>query len=190
MDCKGLIFRTMLLMSLLLCSIPAQGRGGRHIDIADEEMARERIDSSICDAVEGIWDFPYDEMRVLIVRDRTDRSLYQIAVVFTPDCRLRPGDVVGTLRATGKMGKYEMMLNRKTGFGALASAMKCSAELDAKAGTLQVQVPKVKFSLRPTMLLPQFWRMLRLSVDNPIDRLPSGLTRVYPDPSRLNPDYL
>lgn len=190
MKTNALIFRMMAIAAMLLFAVAAQGKRPRHIDIADEEMAREYIDRSMHDAVEGIWDFPYDEMRVLIQRDPSDRSLYNIAVISTPDCRLKPGDLIGTMRASGSQGKYELALNRTTGFGDMARVMKCMADLDAKAGTLQVHVPKVKIRLRPTMLLPQFWRMLRLSVDNPLDRLPSGLTRVYPDPSRLNPDYL
>lgn len=184
------IIRLLFPLWVILIAFEANAQGNRHIDIADEAMARERIDHSMQDPVEGIWDFPYDELRVLIVRNEADRKMYDIVVLSTPDCRMRPGDVVGTLRMMGSQDKYELSLKRRMGFGALASAMKCAAELDTKAGTLQVKEPKVKLRLRPTMLLPQFWRMLRLSIDNPIDNVPAALTRVYPEPSRLNPDYL
>lgn len=187
---KGLgrhIPRIALFVIILASLVPASAFAQK---ICDMGMARAWVDDAMLRRVEGIWEFCGDDTRVLIRRAGYDDNLYDIIAIETPDTRVQPGDVIGYLKASPVGTKFEMSVCRGGERGVLAEPGKCLAELNEREDAILVKGRKMKFSLASRWFLPSFWRAVRLSVKNPLDNLPEGLVRVYPEPTGREPEYL
>ena len=158
--------------------------------IADMGMAREWCDISMLQSVEGIWEFPADETRVLIRRSPTSVHVYDIIVIDTPDTRLNPGEVSGTLKESPVASKVELDLFRNRLKGILANPGKCLAEYVANDDALVITARKIKLSLASRWFLPSFWKALRVNFKDPLDQLPRGMVRIYPTSKPRKTDYL
>lgn len=190
------------LLSLLVAMLAAVGahadsqiRGDAAItaevaEIADMGMAREWCDRSMLQAVEGIWEFPADGTTVLIRHSATMPRGYELIVVETPDTRLQPGDLIGTLRESASSSKFELELFRNHERGVLANPGKCLAEYVEADDALVITARKLSISMSPRWLLPSFWKSIRVSMKKPLNQLPKGLIRIYPTPERCKIDYL
>ena len=159
------------------------------ITIRDIIAARDWCDRNMLHRIEGIWEFPDDETTVLIKRSNVRPQYYEIVTVSSPDTRLKPGDVAGYLKESAESNKFEMALYRDRMNDVLAEPAKCLAQLTENDNAIVAKGRKIKFSLKSNRLLPLFWRMIHLTVKDPLENLPKGLIRVYPSSSR-NPDYL
>ena len=154
---------------------------------------------ALCDSLplqgpEGIWQFPDDDVRVLIIRDDAPEH-YSLLIVDAFDINLHPGDRIGELTPTPDPVKFRLSLFTECRRGKLKTPRVCAATLDDDREALLVEGPKLKFSLSSTGLLTGFWRMIRFHIDNPASALPEGLIRVYPSydgngSSRRRPRYL
>lgn len=170
---------------MLLAALSARGER-----ICDMGAAREWCDTTMLRRIEGIWEYPEDRTRVLIRRSPEADNRYDILVIDTPDCRLEPGDRIGYLQETPLDTKFEMAVYREKHDGIFGKAGICAAEFNESKDALLVSSPKVKFSLRSRWFLPSFWRAIGIKVDNPADKLPKGMVRLYPASKRREPDYL
>ncbi|MDE6855700.1 MAG: hypothetical protein K2J34_04475, partial [Muribaculaceae bacterium] len=59
-------------------------------------------------------------------------------------------------------------------------AEQCAATLSSDGESLRVKSPKLKFKVNVNTLLPRFWRVVKVTYDDPVDKLPAGLVKVYP----------
>ena len=159
--------------------------------VADMGMAQEWCDRTGLRRIEGIWEFPDDHTRVL-VRHRTDAEMeYDIVVVDSPDCRLKPGDTVGYIRDSPDPAKFEFCLYRTKSKGKFHNLGKCMARLASDCNSIYVSASRLKATLRSLSFLPKFWRSVRISVDRPAEDIPKGLVRIYPaDDISREPTYL
>lgn len=180
--------KALLSLVILLAAITAARASDR--DICDMRAAREWCDGAMMHRVEGIWEFPEDETRVLIRRQTESGNSYAIIVIESPDTRLHPGDNIGELKVSPAPTKFEMSLYRTLLKGILGSPGKCLAELDEKNDALLIDGRKIRFSVGSRWFLPSFWRAVKISIKNPLDALPKGMIRIYPVYSRRQPDYL
>lgn len=164
--------------------------GTTEVAALDYGFAQEYCDRTELIGPEGIWQFPDDETTVLIRRSPRSLSKFEIFVIETTDCRLNPGDKLGELQRSADTSKFKLNLytHRKTGI--LTDSHSCSAELKEDGDAFIMQPRKLKISLRTMWFLPRFWRSLRIDIDNPSDRLPYGLIRLYPRATPLAPFYL
>lgn len=177
--------RILLWMVAMLVWLPVSAQTA----ISDIVAAREWCDANMLHRVEGIWEFPEDETTVLVCRSNITPHRYDIIVVSSPDTRLTPGETVGYLHESADSDKFEMALYRTKLEGTLKEPGKCLATLRDNDNSIVAQGRKAKFSLRTWSILPSFWRMVRMSVNDPLENLPKGMLRVYPSSSR-QPDYL
>jgi len=159
-------------------------------EIADMGMARDWCDRSMLQAVEGIWEFPADGTTVLIRHSATMPRGYELIVVETPDTRLQPGNLIGTLRESASSSKFELELFRNHERGVLANPGKCLAEYVEADEALVITARKLSISMSPRWLLPSFWKSIRVSMKKPLNQLPKGLIRIYPKPAPRKIDYL
>lgn len=159
-------------------------------DICDMQAAMQYCRQTETEGPEGIWEFVEDETQVLIRKERHNGKGYDIIVISTPDCRLHPGDVIGSLNPSAKKGKYRMSLHTSRKMGLLADSRQCMAEYIEKEDALIVHPMKLRISMRTMWFLPKFWRSLRISFDNPAAELPHGLTRIFPRTEPRKPVYL
>ncbi len=166
--------------------------------ICDIIGAREWCDTTALQPIEGIWIYPEDNVTVLVRRlsdtDRIAYRTYDICVVDTPDCSMTPGESIGFLEGTADAKAFRLRLFTKRKKGKLSGLLDCAARLSDDEN-LRVESPKFKFRLGSLSILPKFWRIVRVSIDNPASKLPVGMVRIYPSydgngSSRSTPRYL
>lgn len=151
-----------------------------YAQIISEKEAREWCDASVLAPVEGIWEYPEDGTHVLIKADPTDPGCFTITILSTPDCRLDPGDAIGKLRHTVDVRQFRLRQWTRKDKISLTGPLDCVATLSTDGESLRIKTPDVKFKINLNTLLPRFWRLVRLSVDNPAEDLPAGMVKVYP----------
>ncbi len=168
-------FRHILTTALILIiSVPSFAFFPTEADI------RDWCDSSILDSVEGIWEYPDDGARVLIQADPTHPGTFTISIISTPDCRLEYGDVIGRLHPSVDAKQFRLEQFTHKDKSIFSKAENCAAILSSDGESLRVKSPKLKFKINLNTLLPRFWRIVRVSYDDPADKLPAGLLKVYP----------
>ncbi len=168
-------FRHILTTALILIiSVPSFAFFPTEADI------RDWCDSSILDPIEGIWEYPDDGARVLIQADPTHPGTFTISIISTPDCRLEYGDVIGRLHPSVDAKQFRLEQFTHKDKSIFSKAENCAAILSSDGESLRVKSPKLKFKINLNTLLPRFWRIVRVSYDDPADKLPAGLLKVYP----------
>ena len=145
-----------------------------------ESAIREWCDTGVLNPAEGIWEYPDDGARVCIQADPKYPGSYTIYIISTPDCRLEYGDIIGRLHPTVDSRQFRLEQFTHKDKLSLTKAEQCAAALSADGESLRVKAPKLKLKINVHTLLPRFWRVVRVSYDNPADKLPAGLVKVYP----------
>lgn len=168
--------RKLMTASALICMISVP----TYAFFPSESHIREWCDSNILSPIEGIWEYPDDGARVLIQADPKSPGSFAITVISTPDCRLEYGDVIGRLNPTVDPKQFRLEQYTHKDKLTLTKAEQCAASLSSDGESLRVKSPKLKFKVNLNTLLPRFWRIVRVSYDDPTDKLPAGLVKVYP----------
>lgn len=182
------IFR---LIALLMIAIPLMAKAQDF----DESGYRKGSCANICSAMdlcaelplsslEGIWEYPADEVKVLILRDKLKKGHYNVYVVEAVDCRFFPGMRVGYAIDSADPKKFKLALCSKIKKGVPGGYVNCLATLNESAETLNIEAPKVSVKLAPSISFPALWNKLRLGLrfnsSNPLEKLPEGWVKVYP----------
>lgn len=145
-----------------------------------EADIRDWCDSAVLSPIEGIWEYPEDGTRVLIQSDPTHPGTFAISIISTPDCRLEYGDVIGRLHPTVDAKQFRLEQWTHKDKSIFSKSENCAASLSSDGESLRVKSPKLKFKINLNTLLPRFWRIVRVSREDPTDKLPAGLLKVYP----------
>lgn len=184
-------FASLLLLAVLMIVAPEMA-GAQDFD---ESGYRKGGCANICAAMdlcaelplaplEGIWEYPADEVKVLILRDKLKKGHYNVYIVEAVDCRFFPGMRVGYAVDSSDPKKFKLALCSKIKKGVPGSYINCLAQLNESAETLNIEAPKVNVKLAPSISFPALWNKLRLglrfSTSNPLEKLPEGWVRVYP----------
>lgn len=145
-----------------------------------EKDARIWCDTNVLNPVEGIWEYPDDGAKVVIQADPSAPGTFTISILSTADCRLNAGDVIGSLHPS--VDARQFRLEQWTGKDRISfkKSENCHAILSADGESLRVKAPKMKLKVNLNTLLPRFWRLIKVSYDNPAEDIPAGLVKVYP----------
>lgn len=195
-----------MITSLLLSVLGCHAQQPRAHDI---DRACEICSSLPLDRIEGVWIYPEDHVTVLILKTApsSNSSLpeYEISVVESDDCRLRPGENIGFIKASAASGKYEISLFTEKNKNVLQKTNSCIATLSKDADALILNGShnrkfNFRINLNPSRLLPNFWRFVRISANSGIkseasQQAPVGMVKIYPSydgngSSRRKPRYL
>ena len=160
------------------------------IDISE---AKELCDELPLQPVEGLWDFPEENMTVMVMRGEdasgnTSAARYAVTVVETPDVRLVPGDTIGWMEASVDPKIFRMTLYTRKNLYTLMQPANILARLADDGRALQLKAEKWGLKLSRISFLTSFWRSIKLQHDNPLKQLPVGMRRVYPLPEQLPSD--
>ncbi|MDE7419503.1 MAG: hypothetical protein K2N35_04770, partial [Muribaculaceae bacterium] len=139
-----------------------------------ESDIRDWCDSGALSPIEGIWEYPEDGARVLIQADPTHPGTFSIYIISTPDCRLEYGDVIGRIHPSVDAKQFRLEQWTRKEKSIFSKAVSCVATLSSDGETLRIKSPKLKFKINLNTLLPRFWRIVRVSYDDPTDKLPAG----------------
>lgn len=158
----------------------------------DFEMAKEICDNLPLENVEGIWLYPDDKVKVLILSDDDNKinsfPTYTISVVETADARLHPGDILGKLTATpdANLFKIELVTEKKNNI--LLKPTTCLASLGKEGDTFTFRKGRTgikgRLNINLNRLLPGFWKIISTGVStttgNTNPTAPVGMVKLYP----------
>lgn len=185
--------RPALLIMLLLSLTCAAGTLDPWTDM---QAAHDWCDSSPLDRIEGVWEFPDDGVRVLIIGINGESS-YELRVIEGADGKFDPGDVIGIAVPTTDPVRFAIKMRTKLGgpLKALKGWKKCTAKLTTSDMALDVATESHSINWNFLGFLPHFWRVARLRHSDPQATLPHGMIKIYPSydgngSSRFNPRYL
>lgn len=134
--------------------------------------------------LEGIWEYPADEVTLMILRNMWEKGRYDVYVVEAVDCRLDAGMRIGYAVDSADPNQFKLALCSKMKSGIPGGFINCLAKLDRNGESLRIQAPKVKLTLNPSVVLPVLWNKLRIGVrlktSDPMENFPEGWIRVYP----------
>jgi len=171
----------------------------------DIEMARHICDSTALEDPEGVWIYPDDNVTVLVLKmpsiSPTALPSYNISVVESSDCNLKPGDNLGKLHATPDSGKFRLEIFTENKNGILSRPSICLANLSNDRETMFIKKEKTgfrfRFSINPSTLLPKMWRIIRIGYSKSESKTepPVGMVKIHPSydgngSSRRSPRYL
>lgn len=168
------IIKQSIIICFLLISLPIYAVG------LTEEEARDWCDNTPLTPIEGIWEYPEDNTRVLIQKDKDIPGTFTLTVISTPDCRMMPGEVIGRLHPSVDSRQYRLEQFTNKDKNILSNTSDCTAILSTDGESIRVKTKKFKVKINATTLLPRFWRLVRISVNNPVDDLPAGMVKIYP----------
>ena len=186
-----------MLRKLFISSLMFAGAGilsaANPVVAYDLDMAKEICDNLPLESVEGIWVYPDDHITVMVINDGEEdiRSIlpsYNITVVESSDARLRPGDVIGTLKATPDAGifsielatekKNDLLLKPKTVMGTLGKDGDTFIFRKGRTGI------KGRININLNRLLPGFWKIIStgVSTNSGSNNVapPVGMVKIYP----------
>ena len=183
-------------LSLLICLTATATEQSVVPPYADMAVAREWCDSQQLHRIEGIWEFPEDGVKVIIMAAGNAAGCdYEMRVIGAVGTTLRPGDIIGRLSRTSHPDKFRLEMRRTAKLTLSRKWIPCAATLAASDAALDVASQNRKLTFNPLGLLPYFWRVARLRASDPAASLPHGLVRLYPSydgngSSLFNPRYL
>lgn len=165
-----------ILLAFAACMASAQSDR-----IVSEGAARDYCDHATLHRIEGIWEFPEDDTRVLLRRQPDSRYRYQLIVLESPDCRMTPGESIANVNATADPNKFEI---RFLGGNRLSHPVPCVGLFNDKDGAFYIESAKLSLKIRTGWFLPGFWKAVRFGLGNPAGKLPKGMVRIYPQSIR------
>lgn len=183
--------RFLLSLCLALAAvIPAAG--DKPADIA---KAEDWCDNNALHRVEGIWIYPDDDVTVLVRRHAIENGTYDIISIESGDGSFSPGERIGQIISISDPAKFKMILFTQRKKNILTRPKECAATLALDDYAMRVEHKSKKFQFNLFFLLPRFWRMARITTDDPTKSLPFGMKKIYPSydgngSSRFNPRYL
>lgn len=159
------------------------------------DEAIEYLDSSPISTIEGVWSYDDDDAIFLVRKTPLSPKEYDIILIDSPDCRLSPGQKLGSIAATITPSVYTMTLFSKSKKGILSNPVPITATLSSDNTILRLDSPKMKFTISPSVILPRLFNILRIGIRiKPIDPAPTvadGWQKIYPpSPSSASPIYL
>lgn len=177
----------LVIVAMVLASLTAEGK----VPVAyDEERAREICDDRPLDIVEGIWLYPDDGVKVMILEDETTSmrglSSYVISVVATTDARLHPGEEIGKLYATTDEKIFKIELNTERHNELLLRPKSVLAKLSKEGDIFTIEKQKAPFRGRINFnfnrLLPGFWKIVSVGLSQNKTKVeaPTGMVKLYP----------
>lgn len=173
------VFRMALILTVIFLSQVARGDDGVST-FRDIDMAKSYCDNAPLQDIEGIWHYVEDDVKVLVKKRDFSENEFDMIVVETPDCRLLPGDVIGKVLASVDDSKFRLQVFTARKGNILTDMRECEAKLSGEKDILEIKPRKLKFRFRSLYILPRFWRMINVSVDDPAGKLPKGVVKIYP----------
>lgn len=172
-------FLSLLIFIILLIPGKLQALGMELSMPLEDTM--QRIDTLLLRGPEGIWEYPGDDVKVVILADPAEGpGKYTLRVVEAFDTRLHNGDLMGILLETARQGEYELLQYTRRKRGLFDLPGRCLVKLTPDSRSLLIDpASKLSIKFNPSYILPKFWRMVRTTVKE--TRQPTeGLVRVYP----------
>lgn len=173
--------RFLPLLAFILLLLPGKMLAERTMIGTPLEETMQRLDTLLLRGPEGIWEYPGEDVKVVIQADPAEGpGKYTLRVVEAFDTRLHNGDLMGILLETARQGEYELFQYTRRKRGLFDLPGKCLVKLTPDSRSLLIDpASKLSIKFNPNSILPKFWKIVRVTVKE--SRQPTeGLVRIYP----------
>lgn len=131
------------------------------------------------EAIVGLWEYPGDGVTVAVLPSSAVGRQFTMSVVDSSVPVLFPGRIIAEMEATPEARTYRMKVRDKS-FLRLIQGTEWTAIVTPDMEGVRFSIPKISLRINPLALLPNFSRVLRLSINVPQDKATVGLVRRYP----------
>lgn len=149
----------------------------------DEATMKAKFAETDMQQMEGIWEYPNEEMKLAIERYKGEKNIaYRIVLLASTDLELIPGTVVGYIARSAVANKFQLWIYTERSKVGLKSPLVCVATLSADGTSLTFDPPhyKVKVRLNLARFFSKIFRGVSVTPEKVEEKLPVGFRKVFP----------
>ena len=149
----------------------------------DEATMKAKFAETDMQQMEGIWEYPNEEMKLAIERYKGEKNIaYRIVLLASSDLELIPGTVVGYIARSAVANKFQLWIYTERSKVGLKSPLECVATLSGDGTSLTFDPPhyKVKVRLNLARFFSKIFRGVSVTPEKVEEKLPVGFRKVFP----------
>lgn len=149
----------------------------------DEATMKAKFAETDMQQMEGIWEYPNEEMKLAIERYKGEKNIaYRIVLLASADLELIPGTVVGYIARSAVANKFQLWIYTERSKVGLKSPLECVATLSSDGTSLTFDPPhyKVKVRLNLARFFSKIFRGVSVTPEKVEEKLPVGFRKVFP----------
>lgn len=149
----------------------------------DEATMKAKFAETDMQQMEGIWEYPNEEMKLAIERYKGEKNIaYRIVLLASADLELIPGTVVGYIARSAVANKFQLWIYTERSKVGLKSPLECVATLSSDGTSLTFDPPhyKVKVRLNLARIFSKIFRGVSVTPEKVEEKLPVGFRKVFP----------
>lgn len=149
----------------------------------DETTMKAKFAETDMQQMEGIWEYPNEEMKLAIERYKGEKNIgYRIVLLASADLELIPGTVVGYIARSAVANKFQLWIYTERSKVGLKSPLECVATLSSDGTSLTFDPPhyKVKVRLNLARFFSKIFRGVSVTPEKVEEKLPVGFRKVFP----------
>lgn len=149
----------------------------------DEATMKAKFAETDMQQMEGIWEYPNEEMKLAIERYKGEKNIaYRIVLLASADLELIPGTVVGYIARSAVANKFQLWIYTERSKVGLKSPLECVATLSDDGTSLTFDPPhyKVKVRLNLARFFSKIFRGVSVTPEKVEEKLPVGFRKVFP----------
>lgn len=149
----------------------------------DEATMKAKFAETDMQQMEGIWEYPNEEMKLAIERYKGEKNIaYRIVLLASTDLELIPGTVVGYIARSAVANKFQLWIYTERSKVGLKSPLVCVTTLSADGTSLTFDPPhyKVKVRLNLARFFSKIFRGVSVTPEKVEEKLPVGFRKVFP----------
>ena len=149
----------------------------------DEATMKAKFTETDMQQMEGIWEYPNEEMKLAIERYKGEKNIvYRIVLIASSDLELIPGTVVGYIARSAVANKFQLWIYTERSKVGLKSPLECVATLSSDGTSLTFDPPhyKVKVRLNLARFFSKIFRGVSVTPEKVEEKLPVGFRKVFP----------
>lgn len=149
----------------------------------DEATMKAKFAETDMQQMEGIWEYPNEEMKLAIERYKGEKNIaYRIVLLASADLELIPGTVVGYIARSAVANKFQLWIYTERSKVGLKSPLECVATLSTDGTSLTFDPPhyKVKVRLNLARFFSKIFRGVSVTPEKVEEKLPVGFRKVFP----------
>lgn len=149
----------------------------------DEASMKAKFAETDMQQMEGIWEYPNEEMKLAIERYKGEKNIaYRIVLLASADLELIPGTVVGYIARSAVANKFQLWIYTERSKVGLKSPLECVATLSSDGTSLTFDPPhyKVKVRLNLARFFSKIFRGVSVTPEKVEEKLPVGFRKVFP----------
>ncbi len=172
-----------ILCLLALCAGAGVPKASVTLPGIDEASMKAKFSEMDLQPMEGVWEYPNENMKLAIERWKGDGNVaYRIVLLASADIELLPGAVVGYMAPSADSKKFQLWIYTERSRDGLKSPMECVATLSADGTSLIFDPPHIKMKVRINLarVFTKIFRGVSVTPEKVEEKLPVGFRKVFP----------